>query len=141
MRDGYLFARYTMRLPNGSKDVRRKTLEKDDGRYKQRSDFYRREGCGLLRSHKLERAVFGGPKRRSLGVAFRLTDASRVTVRVQRGSRVVKTLVRNRQLAAGRTHRARLSSRGLRRGTYRIVTTAERADGRSVRSTLFTRKL
>ena len=120
VRSGALFVRYTMRLAGGEKDVRRKVLEKRGGRYRQERDFYRREGCGLLRSYKLERPVFGGPRRRSLGVAFRLTDPARVTIRVLRGKRTVATLMRDRA-HGGRAHppgpaeRARAAARRLPR--------------------------
>ncbi len=141
MRPGYFFARYTIRLPNGTSDIRRKVLRLQGGRFTARPDFYRRESCALLRSYKLERATFGGTTGRPLRVAFRLTRASTVRVQVLRGARVIKTLVRSRRFAANRTHRAALSAKGLRRGDHRVRITVRRAGARTTTSTLTARKL
>ncbi len=138
---GVYFARYTIRLPNGQRDIRRKVLQRTGGHFLARPDFYRRDTCGLLRSYKLERAVFGGSTKRPLRVAFRLTRAATVKLQVLRGKKVVKTLVRSKRFAAGKTHRASLSAAGLRRADYKVRVTVKRAGRKTVRSTLTTRKL
>jgi hypothetical protein len=140
VRPGYFFVRYSIRLPNGQRDIRRKVLRLRGGRFAARPGFYRRDTCGLLRSYKLERAAFGGRTSRPLRAAFRLTRAATVRVEVLRGARVVKTLVKSKRFRAGRTHRARMSAKGLRRGDYKVRITVRRA-GRTVTSTLTSRKL
>jgi hypothetical protein len=62
-------------------------------------------------------------------------------VQVLRGTRVVKTLVKSKRFRAGRTHRARMSAKGLRRGDYKVRITVRRAGSRTVTSTLTSRKL
>jgi len=137
--DGYYFVRYRMGLEGGRKDVRRETLRRSKGRFSRRASFYRRESCGLLRSYKLERPVFGGRGRRALGVAFKLAAPSRVAVEVLRGSRVVRrypTVTR----PGGVTQRLRFAGRGPR-GDYRFRLTARRPDGTAVRAILTARRL
>jgi hypothetical protein len=63
--------------------------------------------------------VFGGTTKRGLGVAFRLLHRARVTVKVLRGKRVVKTFAA-RTYTANATHRLRLASGRLARGDYRV---------------------
>ena len=141
VRPGFFFARYSIKLPNGQSDVRRKVFRLQGGRFTARPDFYRRDTCGLLRSYKLERPAFGGSTRRPLRAAFRLTRAGTVRVQVLRGATVVKTLVNSKRFAAGRTHRASLRSAGLRKGDYKVRITVRRAGSRTATSTLTTRKL
>jgi hypothetical protein len=140
VKSGYFFARYSIRLPNGQRDVRRKVLRLNGGRFTARPDFYRRDTCGLLRSYKLERAAFGGSTKQPLRVAFRLTRAANVRIQVLRGNRT-ETIVRSKRFAAGRTHRASLRSAGLRKGDYRVQIRVSRAGSRAVTSTLTSRKL
>jgi photosystem II stability/assembly factor-like uncharacterized protein len=119
VRDGYFMVRFRLNEGNGLIDNRRIVLARDGGRWSGRPAHYGREGCTLLRSFKLERPVFGGSSGRSLGIAFRLARGARVTVTVTRGD----TLVRRYGTAtrqANRTHRLRLSARGLPRGDYRV---------------------
>ncbi len=122
VRPGYFFARYAIKLPDGTADVRRKVFRLKSGRFTARPDFYRRESCALLRSYKLERAAFGGSARRPLRTAFRLTRASTVRLDVLRGKQVVKTLLTSRRFAANRTHRATLKASGLRTGDSKVRT-------------------
>jgi hypothetical protein len=139
-RSGYLFARYSMRLPDGRVDVRRKVLRFVNGRFSNQPDFYRRESCALLGSYKLERPVFGGRNGKSLGIAYRVTDNARVRLEVLRGSQTIKTLANEKRVSAGRTYRARTTSRGLRAGNYKIRITV-RQGSRRVTSTLVARRL
>jgi hypothetical protein len=138
---GLYFARYTITLPNGQRDIRRKVLQLKGGRFTARPDFYRRDTCGLLRSYKLERAAFGGSTKRPLRAAFRLTRAATVKLQVLRGKTVVKTLIKSKRFAAGKTRRTSLSAKSLRRGDYRVRITVKRAGRKTVKSTLTTRKL
>ena len=122
-----------MRLPGGLRDVRRVALVRRDGRFARRPAFYRRASCGLLSSFKLERPAFGGRRNRSLGIAFRLSRAARVTVVVRRGGTVVRRLG-TAQRGAGLTHRLRLGSERLRRGDHVVSLTVRPARGRCGRS-------
>ena len=140
VKPGFFFARYSIRLPNGQRDVRRKVLRLKGGRFTSRPDFYRRDTCGLLRSYKLERPAFGGSSKRPLRVAFRLTRAANVRIQVLRGN-TVKTLVKSKRFAAGRTHRASLSTKGLRKGDYQVQIRVTRAGSKTATSTLTSRKI
>jgi hypothetical protein len=117
--DGYLMARYTMRLADGARDVRRIPLRRVRGRITARPASERLESCGIVRTFKLERPVLGGRTNRDLGISFRLNQDARTVVTVLRGDRVVKrfpaTSRRARQL-----HRLRLDAEGLPRGDVRI---------------------
>ena len=130
--DGIYFARFTATDVRGLRDVRRRVLERRNGRWSTRAAFEKRVSCTLVETFKLERPAFGGTTRRGLRVAYRLNRDARVRVEVLRGQRVVK---RTAQVAreAGRTFRVRVD-RGLRRrGDYRIRLTASRAGAREVR--------
>jgi acyl CoA:acetate/3-ketoacid CoA transferase alpha subunit len=83
--------------------------------------------------------VFGGSKRRSLGVSYRLGSAARVRVTVLRGNRVVRRYLTRSRLA-GRTYRQSVLSRKLRRGTYRVRIVVTRP-GASTTSTLTAKRL
>jgi hypothetical protein len=82
--------------------------------------------------------VFGGTRRRGLGIAFRLGRVARVTVTVTRRGKVVKRF--KRRANAGRTYRVKLGAKGRRRGTYRVTLRAQRP-GTTATSTLSARKL
>jgi hypothetical protein len=138
-RDGILFARFRVRVAKGVSDVRRTTLRRSNGRFRLGRSFYRRRGCGLLTEFKLGSPVFGGAGNRAARVAFRLASPARVTVRVLRGGRVVRTF-KARRRPAHRTVRLRVASRPLVRGAYRVRISARRG-GRTVTSTLSARRL
>ena len=137
--DGLYSARFVMALPGGLRDVRRVALVRRDGRFARRPAFYRRVSCGLLSSFKLERPGFGGRRNRSLGIAFRLTRAARVTVVVRRGGKVVRRLG-TAQRGAGVTHRLRLGSERLRPGDHVIQLTVRRGS-RTLRARLTAARL
>ncbi len=82
--DGLFSARFVDGAAGGLRDVRRVALVRRGGRFARRPAFYRRASCGPLSSFKLERPAFGGRRNRSLGIAFRLSRAARVTVVVRR---------------------------------------------------------
>ncbi len=137
--DGYLFARLRTARPGGGTDVRRVVLRRTRGRYAVRPDFYRAEGCGLVRSYKLSRPVFGGRTNRALQVAYRLATDARVTVEVLRGGRVVRRLAA-RTDRPNRTYRLRFSADRRRRGDYAVRLTV-RAGTQTIRTVLVSRRL
>jgi hypothetical protein len=139
VRDGIFMVRFRLRESSGLVDTRRLDRERRGGRWSNRPAHYGREGCTLLRSYKLERPVFGGTNRRSLGIAYRVLEESRVTVTVKRGSKVVKRY-RAATRGPGRAHRLRLSQKGRPRGDYKVTVRATR-NGRSQSRTLTSRKL
>lgn len=139
VRDGVYYVRYRIATPGGPPDVRRIALRRSRGRFSRRPSFYRRASCGLLRSFRLERPVFGGRTNRALGIAYRLGSRARVRVTVLRGRRVVRRYP-TRTRAANDTVRLRFDSERRPRGDYRVRVRAER-EGRAVTSTLTARKL
>ena len=136
-RDGFLFARFRVKVAKGVTDVRRVTLRRSGGRFKLGRAFYRRVSCGLLTEYKLSSPVFS--RRSPARIAFRLASPARVGVEVRRGGKVVKRFKAKRR-AAHRTIRLRLRARSLVHGAYRVRLTARRG-GRTVRATLSTRRL
>jgi len=141
VRDGIYMVRFRARASNGVLDTRRIVLRRQNGRFRSRPGHFGRDSCRLLEKFKLERPVFGGTTRRSLGIAYRLAQSARVRVTVRYGSRVVKRYAtRSRQ--ANRTYRLRLSQRGLRRGDYSVSVRASRGSARQTQTrTLVSRKL
>lgn len=119
VRDGLLFVRFRIRDERGRLDARRVALVRSGGRFRLRPDFYRRTSCATLTSFKLARPAFGGRSDRALAIAFRLRRAGTVRVEVRRGGRVVRRF-RTAQRRARITHRLRLASARLPRGTYEI---------------------
>ena len=138
LRDGYYFVRFRMEKP-GADEFRRITLRRSRGRFSARPSFYRTESCGPLRSYKLVRPVFGGRNRTPLGASYQLNERADVTITVRRGSRTIRTF-RQGTVDPRRTHRVRLSARGLRRGDYRVTITV-RAGNSTLTSTLVSRRL
>jgi len=138
LRDGFYFARFTMALPGGVKDVRRVTLRRSKGRFANAPAFYARDTCGALRSYKLTRPVFG---RGGLGIAYRLTrGADSVSIVALRGKKVIKRFT-GLGTAGGRTYRVKLPASGIARGAgVRIRIEIVRANAR-VTSTLSSRRL
>ena len=137
--DGAYFARLSMRLPNGRRDVRRFALRRSGGRFRVRPPFYRAARCDLLTSFKLERTVFGGRGNRAVGIAFVVRRSARVTVEVLRAGRVVRRFATSGR-RANVTHRLRLSSERLPRGDYQVRLQAVRA-GATVTEVLTARRL
>jgi hypothetical protein len=125
VRNGYYVVRFAVRAPNGSTDFRRVAFRRAKGRFKRLPPYSRGTQCSLVNTFKLERPVFGGTKRRSLGIAFRLGRAARVTVTVTRKGKRVKRF-KQRSYNAGRTYRLRLGAKGRKRGLYRVTLRARR---------------
>jgi hypothetical protein len=138
--NGYYFVRYRMNVDGRLTDVRRVTLRRAGGRFSVRKAFYRRASCGVLRSYKLTRPVFGGRRNRAIHASFRLSQASTVSLQVLRGKKVVRRY-RATERRANVTYRARLRPEGLPRGDYRFRITVRSPSGQTVRSTLTTRRL
>ena len=138
--DGIYSVRYTTKTPSGTKEVRRVALRRVDGRWRARPDFYRRVTCDVLTAFKLERPAFGGRQRTPLRLSYRLATGARVGVVVTRRGKVVKRF-KTRTSAPRRTIRLGMSSRGLRRGDYRVTISVVRANGAKLTSTLTSRKL
>ncbi len=138
--DGLYSVRYTMRLPGGRRDVRRIALRRARGRFSVSRPFARRDRCVLLRSYKLERPGFGGRTNRSVGVSYRLGEASRVTVRVLRGTRAVKTFPA-REVRAGVLVRLRFDAERRPRGDFRFEIDVRAADGAQTTATLVARRV
>jgi hypothetical protein len=137
---GVYFARFRMRFRGGAHDTRRVVFQVTrGGRFHTRRSHHRRGSCGLVRSFKLERPVFGGARGTPLRLSYRLNRRADVTVTVSRGTRTVRRFVRARQ-AAGRTYRLSLRAGRLARGDYRVRLRAVRG-GRRVSATLVTRRL
>ena len=138
VRDGYYIVRFAVRAPNGATDFRRVAFRRAKGRFRALPAYFRSKQCALVQTYKLERPVFGGTKRRALGIAFRLGRAARVTVTVTRKGKTVKRFRRGAN--AGRTYRLRLPAKGRRRGLYRITLRAQRP-GAAATTTLSARRL
>ena len=91
LRDGYYYARFTMKLTGGGRDVRIVALRRAGGRFSAAPAFAQKTGCGLFTSYRLGSAVFGGTRNVPLRFSYRLAhDVEGVTVTVSRGKKVVK---------------------------------------------------
>jgi hypothetical protein len=112
------FVRATARQ-GSRRDVRRFALSRSATRTRTERTFARRDGCGELRSFKLERPAFGGARNRAVSVSFRLATASRAVVELRRNGRLVRTLS-SADRRANVLHRVRLDSERLRRGRYEV---------------------
>ena len=139
LRDGYYFARFTMRRGGRAVDVRRIVLRRQGGRFSRVRGHYQRESCKLLRSFKLKRPVFGGRRATPLRIAYRVSSAARVTVTVTRQGKSVKRF-KPANRAAGRTYRLSLAARGRPRGRYTVRLKAV-SGGTTTTATLSSRRL
>ena len=139
VRDGYYFARFRTSAGPGARDTRRVPLRRAGGRWSLRPPFYARAACGTIAAFKLERPVFGGRPRRSLGISYVLGRPGSVRLDVLRRGRVVRTY-RDLPGAAGVRRRVRFGAAGRRRGDYSFRLTIRRPDG-TTRRTLVARRL
>jgi hypothetical protein len=88
----------------------------------------------LLSSFKLNRPVFGGPKRNKLVVRYRLREAGRAIVSLYRGKKRIKRLASGNR-RANRTYRINISPKKLRKGaTYTVRMFVRSADGKRTQS-------
>ena len=138
--NGFYSVRYTTRTASGRREVRRVALQRVNGRFRAREDFYRRVACDVLSAFKLERPVFGGRKNLPLKIAYRLSAPARVGVEVTRNGRTVR---RFKTVTSARDRSIRLSmpAQGKRRGSYRVKLTVSGNGSRRVVSTLTSRRL
>jgi hypothetical protein len=137
--DGYYVVRLQAPFAGGRLDTRRFVARRVRGRFQLRPAYAGREACGLVRSVKLTRPVFGGSTRRPLQLSLRLGRRAKVSVTVLRGKRTFARF-RTATLAAGRLYRYRLRPRGTRPGDYRVRVRASVGSG-AVTTTLTARRL
>ena len=135
VRDGVLSVRFS----NG-RESRRFALLRRGGRFVVRPAHDAQRPCSLLKQVKVERPAFGGARNRAVGIAVRTSADTTVTVRVTRGSRVVRTF-RARPVPAGRLVRFRFDAEGRRRGEYRVRVTAAGPGGLTDAVTVATRRV
>ena len=130
--DGFYVVRITAPLPTGSEEVRRIALRRSGGRWLRAPAYERRETCGLVRTFKLERPVFGGRTNRALNIAFRLESEAQVSAVVRDARGRVRGRFAEKTFRGGITHRLRQTVKSsLPRGRYTITLTA-RSEGRRV---------
>ena len=104
-------------------------------KFRARKPFQRTDSCDLLSLFRLGSPAFGGKQK--LLVNFTTTKAAKVTVKVYRGSKKVKTL--KAKTSANRLGRVSVSPRKLKRGEYKIKLSAV-AGSEKQRGTLYARK-
>ena len=94
----------------------------------------------LAETFKLFQPVFGGTRKRPLGISFRLNQQADVAITVRQRGKVVARIPK-RSYIAGRAIRLRVASGRIpRRGTVKVVMRATRV-GRAVSQTLTAHKL
>jgi hypothetical protein len=133
--DGYYVVRYRTAGADGTEDVRRVALRRSRGRWTTRPAYYRPDSCGLVRSFKLTRPVFGGRNNQEVIASFRLARSARASLEVLRGSRVIRRLA-TQERRGGLTHRLRVDSERLAIGDLRFRLTVR--DGSRTRTTTLT---
>lgn len=140
--DGIYVVRFTARRSDGISEGRRIPLARSNGRFRVLPAYADRDGCGIVRTFKLERPVFGGATNRALNLSFKLGEQATATVEVRRGQRVVKTFS-SQTYAADRLHRLRVSVKpsSFPRGRYTVVLTVRDAAGRVTTRTLSAQRI
>jgi beta-glucosidase len=114
LRDGY----YEVRVQSPTGDTRLLSVIRRHARFRPGPQFAARDSCGLVRSFRATRPVFGGSNRRPLVLDYRLGSRANVDVTVLHGRRVAAHY-RARGRRAGRIYR--VSVRGLSaRGRYTV---------------------
>jgi hypothetical protein len=135
--NGYYVA--AMRVPVGrSTDLRQQAFIRRNGHFKALPAFSSKRTCAVVRAFTLNKPVFGGSNNRPLSVYYELHRTARVAVAFSRGKRVVRR-VRARTQSPG-SYRLGLTSRGLRRGNYKVTLTVVQG-GRTSRVHLTARRL
>jgi hypothetical protein len=104
-------------------------------RFKARKPFQRTDNCELLSLFRLGAPTFGGKQK--LLINFTTTKAAKVTVKVLRGKKKVKTL--KATTSPNRLGRVVLKPKKLKRGEYKIKLTAV-AGSEKQSGTLYARK-
>jgi hypothetical protein len=135
--DGFYYARFTMRLRGGGRDVRIVALRRSRGRFRTVPAFRQSGDCGAFRSFALSRAVFGGRRNAPLGISYRLAhDVEAVRLEALVGKRVVRRF--EASPSALRTFRFSLPARSARAGQTVKVRATILAGGRAVTSKTLT---
>jgi hypothetical protein len=138
LRDGHYLVRFAANTPAGTAYERRIAVVRRNGRFTPLGSHQKPDTCGLLRTWKLLRPVFGGRTNRGLVMSFRFAQDARASIVVRRrGGRVVKRFA-EQGYAGGVLHRKRISStlaRRLARGRY-TVTISVRDGARIITSKL-----
>jgi hypothetical protein len=121
MRDGYYEVRFQIPTGGGNFDTRILSVVRRHGRFQAGPTLAARESCGLLRSFRLTRPVFGGSNGRPLVISYRLGSGGSIDLAVLRGRHVLAHhRAKNRR--AGRIYRVSVAPiRGLSpRGQYSV---------------------
>jgi hypothetical protein len=125
VRNGFYDARLAIKAPNGRTDVRHVALRRRSGRFFVLPNFDQRSPCGLVEYFSLGRSVFGGRKRKPLGVRFKLARASDVEIVVtRRGKRVRR--IKSEGYPRGKSFVQIRLGRNAKRGPYRVTLKAKR---------------
>ena len=91
LKDGYYYVRFSTKLDDGTKVVRRIALRRSHGRFASAPDFAQKTACGVFAKYELSSSVFGGARNVPLRITYRLAhDVEGVTITVARGKKVVK---------------------------------------------------
>ena len=141
LKNGFYFARFTMKQANGMKDVRRAALELRRGKFRRAPDFYQRVDCGIFKSLKLSSSVFGGRNRVDLGISYRLNvPAKSVKVAVKVGKTTIKTF--NGKGTQNKTVRFRIRPSEVRKGKkVQVVVTPDRGGQATATQTLHAKRI
>jgi hypothetical protein len=131
---GVYFARVSTLGKAARPDVRSFAFTKTR-KFKARKTFQRTDTCSLLSLFRLGAPTFGGKQK--LLINFTTTKAAKVTVKVLRGSKKVKTL--KATTSPNRLGRVVLKPKKLKRGEYKITLTAV-AGSEKQSGTLYARK-
>jgi hypothetical protein len=138
--EGYYFAKFATKAPNGQTDTRRVGLRRTANRFFRLRAFDRREACSLVREMRLKSPVFGGTANRRMKLAFRLEESSRARIVVRRKGKVVKRF-KAKNYRGGRTHRKGIKlPPGAKGGEYQVVLKATHP-GRAVNVVITGRKV
>ncbi|MEJ7786193.1 MAG: hypothetical protein WKF96_15410 [Solirubrobacteraceae bacterium] len=141
VQNGTYFVRFTMDREGSETDVRRVTLRRSNGRFRAAPSFYDRNSCGILRSFKLGRAVYGGRNGAPLSVSYRLNSGvDSVSIVALRGKKVVRRFT-DLSRTPGHTEYLRLPASVGRAGSNLRVRITVRRAGTVVRSTLTSHRL
>jgi hypothetical protein len=126
LKDGNYFIRFTMKLTNGQKDIRRATLTRKGGKFKTAPDFYQRIDCGIFKSLKLTSSVFGGTKKVALGIAYKLeVPVKAVKIQVKVGSKTIKTFTGKG--TQGKTNRFSIPAKAVKKNkVVKVIVTPDR---------------
>jgi hypothetical protein len=89
--DGYYYVRFTTKLADGRRDVRRVALRRSHGRFVSAPAFAQKTGCGVFTKYELSSSVFGGRRNVPLRITYQLAhDVDGVTILVSRGKKPFK---------------------------------------------------